>query len=78
VESRAAWKSDLARREVKSIWKGQKAGMLLSQPQRDKTAHLFFFNIYHLNGCGGFDIYIAKIAQWLKCLMTVFMQQGAL
>lgn len=37
-----------------------------------------FFNICHLCGCGSFNIYIAKIAQWLKCLMTVFLQQRAL
>lgn len=63
-------------RSEEHLERSDKAGMSLSQPHRDKTAHLLFFYC-HLCGCGCFDIYIAKIALRLKCLMAVFSQQRA-
>lgn len=57
--------------------RSDKAGVSLLQPQRDKTAP-FFFNVCHLCSCGSFDIYMAKMAQQLQCLMAVFLQQRAL
>lgn len=76
MESRGMWKSDLARREVKSIWKGQIKLECHCHSHRDEI-DLFCLNICHFCGCGSFNIYTAKIAQ-LKCLMTAFFQQRAL
>lgn len=63
-------------RNEEHLERSDKAGRSLSQPHRDKTAHIFFFYC-HLCGCGSFGIYIAKIALRLKCLMAVFLQQRA-
>lgn len=69
-------KSDLARREVKSVWKGQIKQECHCHSLTEMKL-TFFFNICHLCGCDSFNVYTAKIAQ-LKCLMTAFFQQRAL
>lgn len=46
TESRAAWKSDLARREVKSIWKGQiKPECHCHSRKEIKLPIYYFFNV---------------------------------